>query len=642
MINNQRPEVKESLLREIIGLSSVGMAALQPITYRSGDVIDFRWLIINKKAEDIIGSRFIEGKSLLEVIPEQQSSLFFINLLKIANQGKALNFEYYFQRTKIWVEVSSHLYEDGILINLCDITKNKLFEEVLKKGVEQYKLLAENSTDVIAKHGIDGTYLYISPSVKIFAGYSPEDLLGKNVFSFLHPDDIEKVRFLQEELMTNPQILNLEFRFLCKDGTYKWIGTAVKRMFNETNQTLEVIASSREITERKKVEEDLYKAKEELEHKVEERTKALFENEERYRLAILSADIGTWDYNPFADDLKFDDKCKEIFSLSTDEKITFTKFLRTLHPDDVNNVDNVINYTLSPKSPGSFNCEFRIRGFEDKKEKWVAARGKVYKNDSGNPTRFIGTVLDITEKKEVEKFIQGSNDQLKRINVDLDNFIYTASHDLKSPISNIEGLLNVLNDTLPNDCKETENIIPLFNMFNEAISRLKCTIQDLTEITKVQKNQEDDVKVINICKLIEDIKVDLRQELATSKAIINTTNIICTEVKFSKVNLKSILYNLLGNAIKYRSPERQLEIEVSSAKVPGFTIITIKDNGLGIKKENHNKIFTMFKRFHNHVEGTGIGLYIVKRILDNTGGKIEVESEEGEGTMIKVFLKEIK
>jgi signal transduction histidine kinase len=113
----------------------------------------------------------------------------------------------------------------------------------------------------------------------------------------------------------------------------------------------------------------------------------------------------------------------------------------------------------------------------------------------------------------------------------------------------------------------------------------------------------------------------------------------CPQVHFSKKNLQSILYNLLSNALKYRSSERELFVRISCYSNQSHHLLTIEDNGLGMDMRQEEKIFALFKRLHTHVEGTGIGLYIVKKMLENGGGKIEVESKLGVGSTFKVYFK---
>ena len=111
------------------------------------------------------------------------------------------------------------------------------------------------------------------------------------------------------------------------------------------------------------------------------------------------------------------------------------------------------------------------------------------------------------------------------------------------------------------------------------------------------------------------------------------------QVKFSKKNFRSILYNLISNAIKFQSPDLPCIINIKTRLEEPYVLLSVKDNGLGMNERQQEQLFTMFKRFHDHVEGTGVGLFMVNRIVENAGGKIEVESQEGSGTEFKVYFK---
>ncbi|HEY4650328.1 MAG TPA: ATP-binding protein, partial [Pontibacter sp.] len=119
------------------------------------------------------------------------------------------------------------------------------------------------------------------------------------------------------------------------------------------------------------------------------------------------------------------------------------------------------------------------------------------------------------------------------------------------------------------------------------------------------------------------------------------TNFEVEAILYARKNLRSIMYNLVSNAVKYRSEERAPSVRVSTYRKNDFVVLEIADNGLGIRKEQQHKLFSMFKRLHKHVEGTGIGLYIVKRIIENNGGRIEVESEYDKGTTFRVYFREV-
>lgn len=256
-------------------------------------------------------------------------------------------------------------------------------------------------------------------------------------------------------------------------------------------------------------------------------------------------------------------------------------------------------------------------------------------------------VSDITDKILNERKINEHlneleivNKNLTKVNTDLDTFIYTASHDLKAPISNIEGLITILESEINNPNSNT-NTSSIIGMIKHSINKFKETVSDLTEISKIQKYIVEEQELINFCEVINEVIYLINDLVISSNAEIITDCSNYEEIKFSKKNLKSIIYNLLSNAVKYASPHRKPQIEIRTERSKdGFVILTVKDNGLGIPENKINKIFSMFKRFHDHVEGTGIGLYIVKRIIDNTGGKIEVVSKLGKGTQFKIFIKQ--
>ncbi len=231
------------------------------------------------------------------------------------------------------------------------------------------------------------------------------------------------------------------------------------------------------------------------------------------------------------------------------------------------------------------------------------------------------------------------NEQLLRVNADLDNFIYAASHDLKAPITNIEGLLQTLERNLPAESLEQEVIKKLMTMMQSSVERFKKTIQELTEITKLQRDPGEDISQVSLAEVIAEVQLDLQPSIQEAGAQLSIEVSACPFIHFSAKNLRSIVYNLLSNALKYRSPTRALCIQIHCHETSSYQILSITDNGLGMNLSQQDKIFSMFKRLHHHVEGSGIGLYIVKKIIENAGGKIEVESQVEQGSTFRVFFR---
>lgn len=270
----------------------------------------------------------------------------------------------------------------------------------------------------------------------------------------------------------------------------------------------------------------------------------------------------------------------------------------------------------------------------------------------GEVAGFYALISDVTEQVEsrmalerreqeakamAEKLVK-ANQRLMQTNNDLDNFIYTASHDLKAPISNIEMLVEELLVELPAESLEQKEVSTIINMIRGAIGRFKKTISSLTEITKLQKDNRETLATVSIADVVSEVVLDLNKLIEKTGTQIEIAVGNCTTASFSEKNLRSIIYNLLSNAIKYRHPAREPRVSVNCEIKQDHLLVQVQDNGLGIGSRQQARLFTMFRRFHDHVEGSGVGLYMVKRMIDNAGGKIEVSSEEGVGSIFRVYI----
>ena len=240
---------------------------------------------------------------------------------------------------------------------------------------------------------------------------------------------------------------------------------------------------------------------------------------------------------------------------------------------------------------------------------------------------------------QVNAQLTAANRQLIRTNVDLDNFIYSASHDLKQPIANIEGLLNALHEELPAATRAAA--LPVGSILARmavSVERFKRTLVHLTDITRLQKEYAPAVVAVSVLAVLDEVCLDLAPLLAASGGQLTRDVAQCPPLLFAEKNLRSVLFNLLSNALKYRSPHRTLHVTISCHAVPGYQVLEVHDNGLGIPLAQQPRLFGMFERFHDHVEGTGIGLFMARRMVENTGGRIEVHSQEGTGATFFVYF----
>ena len=230
-----------------------------------------------------------------------------------------------------------------------------------------------------------------------------------------------------------------------------------------------------------------------------------------------------------------------------------------------------------------------------------------------------------------------SNTQLLRTNADLDTFVYAASHDLKAPITNIEGLLDALREYLP--AGDQQPMVPrLVAMMQGAISRFQQTVGHLTDVVRLQYTAESVAEEVDVPRLLEDVRLDLLPLLESTQAQLYTAVEPCPPVRLPAKNMRSILFNLLSNALKYRAPDRAPMVQVRTHCTAAHFVLEVQDNGLGLSQEQQLKLFTMFRRLHTHVEGSGVGLYMIKRMIELAGGRIAVHSQPGVGSTFTVTL----
>ncbi|OON71037.1 PAS domain-containing protein [Hymenobacter sp. CRA2] len=248
-------------------------------------------------------------------------------------------------------------------------------------------------------------------------------------------------------------------------------------------------------------------------------------------------------------------------------------------------------------------------------------------------------VLRLNEELQASNAaLQQTNERLTRTNRDLDTFVYTASHDLKAPIANIEGLLHALRTQLPPPVLQEADTAQLLHLMDESVARFQTTLGHLTDISRLQQMPAAPVEAVPLAPLVEAVRLDLQPELASAGALLSIDVEACPTVRFSPKSLRSILYNLISNALKYAHPGRPVHVELRCHGAAGEVVLEVHDNGLGLSEQQQGQLFVLFRRLHTHVPGSGVGLYMVKRLVENGGGRVAVESQLGVGSTFRVTL----
>ena len=229
------------------------------------------------------------------------------------------------------------------------------------------------------------------------------------------------------------------------------------------------------------------------------------------------------------------------------------------------------------------------------------------------------------------------NQHLRATNADLDNFVYAASHDLKLPVLNLVGLFEELRRGVTfADPAEEATLVP---MFQEALQQLSTTLDDLSALGQVQQAANAAAEPVALAEVVAEVLGTLEPQVRAARARVTTDFAARPVVAYSRASLRTIVLNLLSNALKYADPARPARVHVSLWLDAGQPVLWVKDNGLGFDAMGHGpEPFQLFRRFHTHTEGTGVGLYLVNRLVQARGGRIEVDSRVGEGATFRVYL----
>lgn len=398
--------------------------------------------------------------------------------------------------------------------------------------------------------------------------------------------------------------------------------------------------------ELRKTKESLTVANNELEKRVQQRTQALSISENRYRSLISATSSIVWTAN---------NEGKIVEEVPTWEKYTGQEpreymglgWMKVIHPDDKDILIKALRDIRETQSV--LVLELRMLR-ADGKYRHILLNGVPVLNHENLIKEWIGTITDIHDRKEAEEALiskkvevekaynkaEISNTKLKSVNKVLETFVYAAAHDLRSPIINLKSLLAFIN--------QTNNIDRKFEMirrFEEAVKRLDNTISGLGEIIEVQEVDNSNVRNIYFQDVLDQVVAEYEYKMVECNASITVDFDSCPSIVYFESYITSIFTNMVTNAVKYCKETEPLLLEISSSYENETIILKFKDNGIGMDLERYKtNLFKPFKRFSNKAEGKGIGLHIIKSMIEKNGGRIEVESELDVGTKFTCYLKE--
>jgi PAS domain S-box-containing protein len=307
-----------------------------------------------------------------------------------------------------------------------------------------------------------------------------------------------------------------------------------------------------------------------------------------------------------------------------------------IHPDDRDLISKSLYIAINEPNKTSWTEEYRYKNY-DESYSFVMDRGYIIRDENDKAIRMIGALTDISHRREYEESLEYLNsvlknraDELTEMNRELERFAYIASHDLQEPLRMITGFLSQLENKYSDQLDEKANQYIFYAV--DGAKRMRKIILDLLQYSKIGKIEDEESEELDLNSIINEVTTILKQSIVKSNTEINISKL--PKIKGSKLSFTQIFQNLIGNAIKYRNDTIAPIIDIDYEENETEYIISVQDNGIGIDREFHDKIFVIFQRLHNKdkYSGTGVGLAIVKKVIEQMGGQIWLESNESEGT----------
>ncbi|MDO6388902.1 PAS domain S-box protein [Pontibacter sp. BT731] len=506
----------------------------------------------------------------------------------------------------------------AVALSVLNISERKLALETIKRNEEQLaraqQLAQLGNWELNMEHDL----VTWSDSVYDIYGVSKMSFIPSrlSVMHFVPESEQALITAAIEEAAENHSLLSVEHTIVRPDGQKRTVYEIGEPEYDEQGKLVRFHGSVQDITDRKRTEQEALRAKNLLQSTLENIPEMIFSADSSLTMLYVSP------------------QCRELTGYTEEEFTGQTNHWYTItHPEDRDYLDRHILPAL--KRGERQHYEMRIIT-KDAECRWLMFRISPRKDDNGLVYRIDGSASDMTSYKEAQRKRDELTDQLLKQNQNLQQFAYIVSHNLRAPIANILGLTTIYNKHKP-DSPMNPRVIE--NLFKSA-KLLDTTIRDLNDLLTIRSelnNVREKVKFEDVFKEVYD---SLPTELLVEHIRLDCDFVEAPVVTGVRSYVHSIMHNLITNALKYRSPDRNLHLRLKTFTIPNYICLSVSDNGLGIDlSKEKEKVFGLYKRFHSHGEGRGLGLHLVKTQTELLGGKVEVESQVNVGTTFNIYFR---
>lgn len=491
-----------------------------------------------------------------------------------------------------------------------DITNFATLKNKFSLRNEQYKLTIDNINAGIWDWEIATGKEWWSDNFYKLLGYEPEEIEASYdcfLNTLLHPDDKNAVLLAVSDHFEKRIPYLLEVRMLHKDGNYYWFETSGKARLNDNGDAVRMTGSIINRHKKKMLETELKKYKE-LVDEMSSMTKT-----------------GGWEFYWGGQPPLWTKEIFDIHEVPYNEQPAIDEAINFYCGESRTIITRVFTELTEQGKP--YDRELEMVTAKGRKI-WVRTIGKPLVNDKGKIIGATGTLQDITESKQREIELEKSNTIIADQNKRLQNFAHIVTHNLRTHAGNLKSVLSILAHS-NNEAEKNE----MLDCIEKISSSLSNTIADLTDIVKAENSDEPANSVIRFEDVLTNLMHALAPVINETQTVIDASFYACREIDYIPAYLESIMFNLVSNAIKYRHPQRTPHIKIMTFTEGNKKCLSVSDNGIGIDLSKHSdKIFGMYKTFHNHPDARGVGLYLTKNMIEKNGGTISVSSTPGTGT----------
>jgi len=503
--------------------------------------------------------------------------------------------------------------------NLSVFERLNTTNDEIKESNERYDIVAKATSDTIWDWKIEEDSFIWNKGIQGVFGYKKEDVgtTSKWWFDRIHPEDSLKMSIkLYSFLEQKTEKWQDEYRFRCADGTYKYVFDRGFLVKDNSGKPIRMIGAIQDVTKQKQEEQRLR-----LLETVITQTKD----------AVIITDIDISN-NDIPNIIFVNEAFTNMTGYKSEEVIGKSPSIFFGPKSDVLEIEKLKTAVKKYRE-----CFIETLSYKkDGEEYWVNFSMLPVTNVEGEHSHWISIQRDVTEEKEKEKEKEQLIRELTQNNKDLKQFSYITSHNLRAPLSNLTGLLNLIED-IPIENSELKEMIAGFSKSTHILNE---TINDLVKVIIIKDNPSIQKEKVLIKEVFENVFNQLSFLISVNKPILKIELEEVTILNINKSYLESIFLNLLTNSIKYKSLNKQLKIWVTSKVVGDNLILTFKDNGIGIDLvRNRDKVFGLYQRFHNYPDSKGLGLYLVKSQVETMGGTITIDSEVNKGTTFTIIFK---